>query len=65
MEFRMNEREEQDYKEFCQKHRDCEFTSTLGGKISVTFVPAGLGSYISLKCNVCGETKDITDISDW
>ena len=65
MEFRMNEKEEQDYIEFCKKHHDCEFTSTIGGKITVTFVPTGLGSCISVKCNSCGETEDITDISCW
>lgn len=65
MEFRLNEKEKQEYKEFCQKHHDCEFTSTIGGKIAVTFEPTGLGSCILVKCNACGETKDITDTSCW
>ena len=65
MEFRLNENEERDYKEFCNQHRFCEFRSTIGGKISVIFTPTGLGPCISVKCNACGETKDITDVSCW
>ena len=38
MEFRLNENEERDYKEFCNQHRSCEFRSTIGGKISVIFI---------------------------
>lgn len=65
MEFKLNEKEEQNYKEFCKEHRECEFASTIGGKISITFTPTGLGNIVEVKCNACGETKDITDISNW
>lgn len=65
MEFKLNEKEEQNYKEFCKEHRGCEFTSTIGGKISITFTPTGLGNIVEVECHACGETKDITDISNW
>ena len=63
--FALNETEAQEYHDFCNKHRSCEFSSTIGGKISVIFTPTGLGDIVVVKCNKCGEEKDITDISNW
>jgi len=63
--YSLSEKETKEYFEFCKKHRNCEFTSTIGGKISVTFIPTGLGNVVEVKCKACGETKDITDIDCW
>ena len=63
--FTLNETEAQEYHDFCNKHKSCEFSSTTGGKISITFTPSGLGDVIVVKCNKCGKEKDITDISNW
>ena len=65
MEFKLNEKEEQNYKEFCNEHRYCGFSSAIGGKISVTFIPTGLGDVKIVKCKSCDKEKDITDISCW
>lgn len=63
--FNLTEKESKEYKEFCDKHRSCEFSSTIGGKISIEFIPTGLGNIVEVKCKACGETKDITDIDFW
>ena len=65
MNFKLNEAEQKAYEEFISKHKDCKFSSTIGGKISITFTPTGLGDIIVVKCNECGKEKDITDISNW
>lgn len=53
------------WEQFREKHRNCEFTATEGGKFSFTFIPTGLGTTKIIKCNVCGKEEDITDISNW
>ena len=37
IEFKLNDVEEAEYKEFCERHRSCEFSSTIGGKITLEF----------------------------
>lgn len=29
------------------------------------FTPTGIGVGVSIRCNYCGEVKDITDYSEW
>lgn len=48
---------------FIEKHKNCNFTSTIGGKISYTVTHTGIGPFVDIKCNVCGATECITDIS--
>lgn len=60
-----NEKELAAYQEFCKKHRRCNFSSTIGGKISVIVTGTGLGYCFECRCNQCGEIKDITDSSSW
>lgn len=57
----MTENERKQYHKFCQDHRGCEFTSTIGGKISIEVTGTGLGYCFKCKCNACGETKDLID----
>lgn len=57
--------EQERYKDFCKKHKDCEFTSTIGGKISVTITSTGLGYIFECRCNTCGESEDITNTDNW
>ena len=57
----MTENERKQYHEFLEKHKNCEFTSTIGGKISVEVTGTGLGYCFKCKCNACGETKDLID----
>lgn len=65
MNFNLNENEVKEYYDFCDEHKSCVLCSTIGGKISVEFIPTGLGEIKVVKCKSCGVTKDITDISNW
>lgn len=67
MNFKLNEVEQKAYEEFISQHKGCasKFYSAIGGKISITFTPTGLGDIIVVKCNKCGKEKDITDTSNW
>ena len=57
--------EQQQYEEFCKKHRKCGTYSTIGGKISVIVTGTGLGYCFECRCNACGETEDITNTDNW
>jgi hypothetical protein len=57
--------EQERYEAFCKKHKECEFTSTIGGKISVYITPTGLGYMFQCTCNGCDETEDITNVDNW
>lgn len=61
----MDSVEQERYEAFCKKHKDCEFTSTIGGKISVYITPTGLGYMFQCTCNACDETEDITNTDNW
>lgn len=30
-----------------------------------TFIPGGVGTVKTIKCNLCGEEMDVTDFSNW
>ena len=57
--------EQERYEEFCKKHKDCECSSTIGGKISIIFTPTGLGYIIQCKCNTCNKIENITNDLNW
>lgn len=48
------------YNDFCNLHKCCK------GVISITFSQeSGIGTTVKVKCSVCGEEEDITDVSNW
>lgn len=54
--------------EFKIKHRaSCtnKHNLTAGEYWSYTFIPGGIGTVITIKCNLCGEEEDVTDVSKW
>lgn len=57
----MTEKERKQYHDFWEKHKNCDFASTIGGKISIEVTGTGLGYCFKCKCNACGETKDLID----
>lgn len=68
----LTESEEKEYKQFYEKHKNCcknilgkEVFSTTGGGFSFIITPTGLGNIIEVRCNSCGDSEDITDISNW
>ena len=64
--FELNEVEQARYKNFYKEHKNCASRmGAVGGFVSVTFTPTGLGNAIALKCNHCGRIEEITDIDNW
>lgn len=63
--FTLTPNEVDEYNKFIEEHKNCKCSATIGGKISVIFTPTGLGDAKSVKCNVCGKEKEITDVSNW
>ena len=48
------------YNDFRNLHKRCK------GSINVTFShESGIGPTVKVKCSVCGEEEDITDVSNW
>ncbi len=52
------------HKKVCKLVSDPNFTPAIGGRLTFSFTPTGLGSGVSVKC-VCGAEKDCTDIDSW
>jgi hypothetical protein len=61
----MSPKEVDGYNNFIKLHRDCEFSATIGGKVTVEVTSTGLGYIFVCRCNSCGIKKDITDTSLW
>ena len=60
------------WQKFQEEHRDCQRRpdglprfGAIGGGMSVTFAPTGLGNLVSVRCGHCGTTVDITDTDCW
>lgn len=70
--FTLDAVETQNVKDFMKEHKHVdEFRnkgkfgfSTLGQQFTYTITPSGLGNSVTIKCNRCGESKDITNIDN-
>lgn len=73
MTIRLSEYEEDAYRLFCERHRKCKhnrlkryfYYNKLNFGCSIILTPTGIGFGKDAKCNVCGETEDITDYENW
>lgn len=70
--FTLNEVESEAAESFIKKHKNCckeklgkEFFSSTGGGFTYLITPTGLGLCVSIRCNSCGQIKDITDSESW
>lgn len=65
--FKLSENEIKDANEFEEKHFECarKCPTAIGGHITYKFTPTSLGTGVSVKCNLCGEEKNITDYDLW
>ena len=48
---------------FEDKHKKC-IPGAIGGGVSYTLTPTGLGTLCSVKCNVCGKELALNDLSN-
>lgn len=73
IEFKLNDTETKVAREFMKEHsHQEEFDSerkmgfsTLGMQFTYMITPGGLGPVVTVRCNKCGETKDVTDVKNW
>lgn len=70
--FELSDKEQESFREFYETHKSCgvdnlnkHFFSTEGGHFTFMFTPLGIGTIIRVRCNGCGEEKDITDKDSW
>lgn len=71
--FELNEVETERAKAFMKKHNhDEEFRaqgklafSTIGQQFTYEINPSSIGNFITIKCNHCGESEDITDTDNF
>ena len=59
--FKLNSKEENSYKEFCKKHKSCSLD---GDNITLHITPMKIGNIFVCECVKCKEKKDITDIGN-
>lgn len=57
--------EDKDVEEFKLKHCSCKKKPGLTGHYSYILTPTGIGYVLEIKCNRCGEIKNITDYNNW
>ncbi len=65
MKFETNELESARIEEFRIKHKGCISPDAMGMKYTYQIIPGGIGTVWVVKCNICGEEKNITDYDVW
>lgn len=71
--FTLNEIESQRAHDFIAAHQHKEefkkegkiAVSALGHAFTYSITPGGLGPLVSIRCNKCGASEEITDIDSW
>ena len=66
IEFKLNELENELAEEFMNNHRHPEINKgAIGGHMEFIFTPTAIGDACSIRCDICGEEKNITDYDTW
>ena len=52
------------HRKVCKLLNDPDFTPAIGGRLTFSFTPTGLGPAVGVEC-ACGASKDCTDIDSW
>jgi hypothetical protein len=47
-----------------RKHNMDRYVGAIGGRLSITFIPTSIGTFITVKC-CCGEELDVADGSEF
>lgn len=58
----LSPKEQERLDKFAQEHKKCK---PMEGKFTFLITGTGLGEVTEIRCNSCGKTKNITDISEW
>lgn len=64
--YESTEAEKAELDAFTKKHSACpvEREAATGERYSITLTPGGICTSIMVRCLVCGEAEDVTDISN-
>lgn len=61
--FVLNEAEEARVIAFVERHRRLHPEAKAG--VTYCFTPAGMGTGVTIRCDVCRKTKNVTDYASW
>lgn len=65
-EFKLSNKEYENACEFEKDHIHKEvYTGAIGGGLRISFYPNGIRYVVKIKCDICGEEKNITDYDCW
>lgn len=62
--FNLDEEEEKAAKAFKSKHNH-GYAGAIGGSFSYQFTPTSIGTGVSIICNHCQESENITNYANW
>jgi hypothetical protein len=65
--FRIHDEDLKEYGEWIKNHRkECQLDrlTAIGGALTYSFTPTGLGTITTIKCG-CGEELDLSHVEDW
>ena len=63
--FTINPKETDELRGFLDAHKGCKCTDAMCQKYEYRFYPGGIGTTKVVKCLICGEEKNYTDIDCW
>jgi hypothetical protein len=52
------------HRKFCTALENSNDVTAIGGRLTYSFTPTGLGEIITVSC-ICGEKIDLTDVGNW
>ena len=56
---------EEQFKKYAEWYHHCDaYAGAIGGRVSITFTPTGLGTCVTANC-ICGEKLELTEVDDW
>jgi hypothetical protein len=66
LEFALTPIEEIKFKNWDKKHTACRGQDgAIGGRLTFSFTPTGLGTIIKVRCSICKREIDLTDTNNW
>lgn len=62
-----SEKEKEKYNDFCKRHESERLTLQINSGKMPYLIPTGtgIGTLLKVKCPICGEEEDITDLDTW
>ena len=61
----LSPKEKNNLNKFHIKHNKCKSNLAIGVRFTYLITPSGLGTFVSVRCNICNDIKNINDFEDW